>query len=101
MTASCTMTTSKVRPSRSVRMSPATCSQSEFSSRLNASMSSDRSVSVQRKRRFRKNALWPAPAPSSSKRFSWWRRGPLQRLQVAGRLVLVHGMLSDKQRIAA
>jgi hypothetical protein len=80
ITASCTSTASNVRPSRSVRMSPRACSQSGFSARLSACIGSEMSVSVQRRRRLRKNALLPAPAPSSS---SVWPRGAMARSNAA------------------
>jgi hypothetical protein len=63
-------TASNSRPSRSVRMSPSTCSQSGFSSRLIWSIAGDTSVSVMVKSRLRCEALLPPPLPSSSTLFS-------------------------------
>ena len=65
-TASWTNTASKTRPRRIVRMSPGTCSHSGLISRLSASIGSELSVSVHRKRFLRYSALCPAPEPSSS-----------------------------------
>src|SRR3954447_12555974 len=60
-------TTSYVRPSRSVRISPTTCSHSGLRVRLISSISGDRSVSVTRaKSPLRCKALLPPPQPSSS-----------------------------------
>ena len=47
-------------------MSPSTCSQSGFSLRLTASIPGERSTSVIWKARFRYDALFPPPLPSSS-----------------------------------
>ena len=56
----------RCEPSRSVRMSPWMCSHSGLSVRLSSSISGERSVSVHVKRRFRCDALFPPPEPSSS-----------------------------------
>ena len=73
-TASWTKTTSNVRPSLSVRMSPLMCSHSGLIVLLSSSISSERSVSVQSNLCFRYEALFPPPAPSSS---SVWARPSL------------------------
>ena len=65
-TASWTKTASNWRSSRTVRMSPCTCSHSGFSARLTASICGDRSTSVSLKCALRCEALLPPPLPSSS-----------------------------------
>ena len=64
--ASWTKTASNVRPSRSVRMSPRTCSHSGLSSRLRLSICGERSDERAREAPLRWEALLPPPEPSSS-----------------------------------
>ena len=65
ITASWTKTASNVRPSRTVRMSPATCSHSGLSLWLTFRILPEGSTRVMAKACFMCEALLPPPLPSS------------------------------------